>query len=56
MLPDNLRQHWDDADELYGVILSALNDEMFAEVLEAARHLHAIDTLPERGACFFLAP
>ena len=49
VLIGNLKKHWDNPDELYQLLLSALSDGFFAEVEDAARHLSEIDTIPERG-------
>lgn len=51
VLPDCLKKEWDNPDALYGTIVMALNDGFVAEVLDAARRLHAIDTNRERSSC-----
>ncbi|HEV7569888.1 MAG TPA: hypothetical protein VGQ21_00175 [Thermoanaerobaculia bacterium] len=51
VLPHNLRQAWNDADALYGHIVSALNDGFASELASAARRLESIDNNPERGSC-----
>jgi len=49
ILQPNLKQHWHNPDQLYNLIVSALGDQLAADVLDAARQLAAIDSLPERG-------
>jgi tetratricopeptide (TPR) repeat protein len=49
LLP-NLQAHRDDPDALYNLIVTALNDDFAADVLEAARHLAGHDSQPQRGA------
>lgn len=51
ILPGTIRAEWNKPDQLYSVILSALNDGFRSDVIEAARQLHRIDTDPGRGAC-----
>lgn len=51
VLPGTLQSQWHHPDQLYGVILAALNDGFRAEVVDAARRLHQIDTDAVRGAC-----
>ena len=51
VLPGSIKNHWDNADELYGDILGALNDGFRADILDAAKHLYEIDHNQERGAC-----
>lgn len=53
VLLGNLQKVWDKPDDLYQMILSALNDGFRADVLDAARHLHQIDPDHERGACLW---
>jgi tetratricopeptide (TPR) repeat protein len=53
VLPNTIRNAWTKPDELYGVIITALQDEFVADVAEAAEHLHRIDPEPERGACIW---
>ncbi len=53
VIPGMLKEAWDDADRLYIVIINSLNEGFVAEVAEAAEHLHAIDTIPGRGACMW---
>lgn len=49
MLLPNLQLKWDKPDELYTMIISALNDGFAADLLPAAERLLAIDTIPERS-------
>ncbi len=51
VLPGMLKESWDNADQLYMVIMNSLNDGFVAEVTEAAAHLHEIDPIPGRGVC-----
>jgi tetratricopeptide (TPR) repeat protein len=51
VLPDSIRSNWNRPEELYGVIFGALNDGFRTDVVEAARQLYRIDTVPVRGAC-----
>ena len=49
LLP-NLQSNRDNPDALYDLIVSALNDDFAADVLESARPLAANDPQPQRGA------
>lgn len=51
VLPGTIKNNWNKPDDLYGIIVSALNDGFYADVIEAARHLHKIDSIPDRAAC-----
>lgn len=51
VLPGSIQAQWNNPDPLYGVILSALNDGLRADVVDAARQLYKIDTDALRGAC-----
>lgn len=53
VLLGNLKQVWDQPDELYGMIIGALNDGFRSDVVEAARQLHKIDPDITRGACIW---
>ncbi len=53
ILPASLQANWDAPDELYAIVLNAMNDGLFAEIEPAAVRLHAIDTKPVRGACIY---
>jgi tetratricopeptide (TPR) repeat protein len=46
----NLRSHWQQPDQLAAHIIQALQDGLVAEVEEAAKQLHRIDTTASRGA------
>jgi tetratricopeptide (TPR) repeat protein len=50
VLPPNLAANRGNPDALYDLIVSALNDDFAADVLEAARHLAETDPQPRRGA------
>lgn len=51
ILPGNIKDNWNNPDELYGIIVGALNDGFFADVLEAAKQLCSIDPVPVRASC-----
>lgn len=51
VLLGNIKKAWDKPDELYGMIVTALNDGFRSNIVEAAQHLHDIDPDPVRGAC-----
>ncbi|MBN1598932.1 MAG: tetratricopeptide repeat protein [Bacteroidales bacterium] len=51
VLPGNIKNNWGNPDELYGTIITALNDGFYPDVLKAAHQLYKIDTYPNRGAC-----
>ena len=53
VLLGNIERVWDKPDELYGMIVSALNDGFRSDVVKAARHLYEIDPDPVRGACIW---
>lgn len=50
VLVGNLKKHWNDADELYNLILNAFHDEFFEEVRDACQQLYTIDPHPHRAA------
>lgn len=45
----NLQQKWSDADELYNLVISGLNDGFVADLIPAAAQLVKIDSNPERS-------
>lgn len=49
VLEPNLKNHWDNPDELYNLIISAMNDQLFADVEMAAMRLLEIDPVVERS-------
>lgn len=51
ILPNSLQANWDNPDELYAILLNAMNDGLFAEIEPATARLHTIDPNPVRGAC-----
>lgn len=53
VLLGNIQKAWDQPDELYQMIVGALNDGFRSDVIDAARHLYEIDPNPERGACIW---
>lgn len=53
VLPGSLKSNWDNPNQLYSVIIGSLNDGFFADVLDAAKHLYEIDSIPVRGVCAY---
>ena len=53
VLPGNLQAAANNPDEVYAVLLNAMNDGFFAEIEPAAAHLQTIDTNTVRGACIY---
>lgn len=53
VLPGTLTAQWNNPDELYGVVVGALQDGFRSDVVEATRHLYAIDPDALRGACIW---
>ena len=53
ILPASLQANWEAPDELYTILVNAMNDGLFAEVEPAAARLYAIDTNPVRGTCVY---
>jgi len=53
VLPGAIQSKWNDPDQLYGVILGALNDGFRADIVDAARRLYDIDPQHTRGACLW---
>jgi tetratricopeptide (TPR) repeat protein len=51
VLLGNIKKGWNNPDDLYNIIVSALNDGFRADVIDAAQHLYEIDPNRERGAC-----
>lgn len=49
VLPDQLKQHWNNPSMLYNDILFAIQDGIAEYVIEAAKHLIEIDNIKERG-------
>lgn len=49
VLGPNLNKAWDNPDELYGFIVSALNDGFVNDIVDASSRLLAIDAIPERS-------
>ncbi|MEN6625399.1 MAG: hypothetical protein ABFD69_04120 [Candidatus Sumerlaeia bacterium] len=50
ILPKDIKDHWNDPDQLAGAISISIQHNIFKEVLGAAQRLARIDTSPERGA------
>ena len=51
VIPGMLKDAWDDAERLYGVILNSINEGFVSEMSDAAQHLLAIDPVAARGTC-----
>lgn len=51
ILPNNLHAAWNNPDELYAVMLNAINDGLFGEIERAAEHLRTIDPHSARVVC-----
>lgn len=49
VLAPNIESHWNDPGELYNLIISAMNDGLFADVEDASRRLVEIDSNFERS-------
>jgi tetratricopeptide (TPR) repeat protein len=52
-LPGALKLNWNDPDKLYGIIVMALHDGFFADVLNASAHLYRTDPNLSRGATVY---
>jgi tetratricopeptide (TPR) repeat protein len=53
VLPGTIQSNWDKPDQLYGTIVSALNDDFFTDVYAAAERLYQIDQNTGRAACLW---
>jgi len=53
VLPGTLKSNWNSPDQLYGIIVGALKDGFFADIVDAAEHLYHVDPVPARGACMY---
>ena len=53
ILPASLQANWESPEELYTVLVNAMNDGLFVDIEPAAARLYAIDTNPVRGACVY---
>ena len=51
VLPESLKKVWNQPDELYSIILAALNDGFRPDVIDAAKRLYKIDPNQARGTC-----
>ena len=49
VLPNMVREQWDNPDGLYAIILNSLNQGFLAEMVEPAERLYQTDPLPGRG-------
>lgn len=50
VLPGTIQANWDNPDQLYNLIIAALNDGFRAGILEAAKHLYDVDAERLRAA------
>ena len=53
MLPGSIKAAWNDPDNLYGVIVSALEDGFRSDVVNASRRLYEIDPDRTRATCIW---
>lgn len=53
ILPNLIKEAYDQPDQLYMLIVNSLNDGFIEEMMEPARHLYESDTVPARGACMW---
>jgi tetratricopeptide (TPR) repeat protein len=53
VLPGAIRSQWNNPDELYGTIVSALNDGFGDDVLPAAEQLYRLEPDASRAACVY---
>jgi tetratricopeptide (TPR) repeat protein len=53
VLPGSIQSNWSKPDELYSIIVGAMNDGFFADVVDAAERLLQIDPQPVRSACIW---
>lgn len=52
-LPGAIKSSWNDPDQLYGLLLIALQDGFLVDILDAAVHLYRTDHVPSRGAAVY---
>jgi tetratricopeptide (TPR) repeat protein len=50
VLPDQIKQKWNEPDALYNLIIQAIKDDFADAVSDAAHHLKEIDRIEERGS------
>jgi tetratricopeptide (TPR) repeat protein len=53
VLPGTIKAHWNKPDDLYNIIVSALNDGFRSDVVGAAEQLFKMDPQRVRGACIW---
>ena len=53
VLPNMIKEVYEQPDQLYMLIVNSLNDGFVEEMIDPAQHLHQIDTIPARGACMW---
>ncbi len=53
VLPGTIKSQWDSPDQLYGIIIGALDDGFITDVLGAAEQLYRLDPNSSRAACLY---
>ena len=53
VLPASIRQEWNNVNELYGLLCSALGDGLGRDILKPAKHLYDLDRNSSRSACLY---
>src|SRR5687768_193959 len=53
VLPGAIKSQWNNPDQLYATIVTALNDGFVTEVMAAAKQLHRIEPNSSRNACIY---
>ena len=52
-LPGVLKSSWNDPDKLYGILVMAMQDGFFTDIVDAADHLYRTDPVVSRGATIY---
>ena len=50
VLPGTIEKAWNQPEDLYAIIVQALNDGFIEDMVRPAKQLHGIDPVPSRGA------
>src|SRR5258705_3544721 len=53
VLPGTIKSQWNNPDQLYATIISALNDGLVTDVMGAAEQFHRIESNSSRRACIY---
>ncbi len=53
VLPNMVKEVYDQPDQLYMLLVNSLNDGFVEEMIDPAQHLYSTDTVPARGACMW---